>query len=741
MNPVTKKTKNISLIWVVPIVAAIICASLFYKSYTNSGITIQLFLETATGITAGKTRVMVRGIPVGTVQTIRPDLQNNRIGSYIDVQPGSSETACRIFTAAAQQPPPPENSPGLHLTIIAKELGSLQAGSGIYYKNIQIGEIEQTRLLPEQDKVELQTLIQPAYAELVRQGSRFYNASGIQLAGNISNISLKIASLAALLRGGIELFTPKELATTPLANSGASYPLYKDFTAAEYGLPLTLHLNSSHGIIEGATKLIYQGLVAGVVKKVEIGDTSGVTAHVQLDPRAEEILRENTRFWQVNPEISPAGVQNLKLFITGSYITFEPGDGEFRNDFEILTTPPAQLPQRPGKLFHLHNKGEAAVAKGSPVHFKGINIGEVVDVYLDAPKSGKNGGNRKVTTDIFIYQDYIHLINSKSLFWLESGVEMTASLTAGVSVKTSPIASMLFGGIAVSSPVKAKPPGKDQTFALYADYNSKKKAEEALRYFPITIKMADANDIKKGASISYKGIPIGEVERVRFAEDMQTVFAHAKIEKKARNLFRAETIIWAQQPQLGIDGIKHAKAFVLGANLAIFPGGGVLRNNFTLAAEPPHARIANKDGMGIVLETTHRGSITQGSPLYYRQVQVGEVTGYRLSPSLQKVYIFVSIKSHFRHLIRKNTHFWNASGIEISGGIFSGVTLSAESLTTIASGGIALATPNIDKEKQLSPPAKAGQHFPLYEKPEKDWLDWQPDIKIFEKEDAAAYLR
>ncbi len=549
MNPVIKKSRSISPIWIVPVVAAIICGSLFYNSYKNAGIKIELYLKNATGITAGKTKVMVRGIPVGTVDHIRPDLQKDRItatiqlnremekmlvedtifwvvrprfstnaisgletilsGSYINVQPGTSKISSRTFIAAEQPPPPPDNTPGLHLVLKAKELGSLQAGSGIYYKNIQIGAVEQTRLRPEENSVELQVLIKPAYKDLVREGSRFCNASGIQMKGNISNISLKIASVAALLRGGIELFTPKALINTPLAKNHASYPLYTDFEAAEYGLPLTLRLNSSRGIVEGSTKIIYQGLVAGTVKKLEIspGENRGVTAYIQLDPRAKDILRKNTKFWMVKPEISPTGAQNLRLFITGSYITFQPGDGSFKDDFDILPSPPAQLPQRPGQLFHLHSAGKAPVANGSPVHFKGIQIGEVITVALDDKSDGIN-------TDIFIYQDYLHLINANSLFWVQSGVKVKAGITSGLSVETSPLTSMLFGGITVSSPAKGDAPAKGQVFPLHADYTAAMAKSIALYGDEkiITLTAENSGSLTVGAPVLFNDIQIGEIK-------------------------------------------------------------------------------------------------------------------------------------------------------------------------------------------------------------------------------------
>ncbi len=335
-----------------------------------------------------------------------------------------------------------------------------------------------------------------------------------------------------------------------------------------------------------------------------------------------------------------------------------------------------------------------------------------------------------------IDSQYRKLITRHSRFHRNSGIKVHAGLD-GINIAANSLLTIAAGGISCVNLHGIPAKKKNTPWKLY---NSRKEIEDALHTFSITITMPQADGITSGTAVIYKGIIVGKVKEVRFAKDMQSVIAHATIEKKARKLFTKGTMIWAQQPQVGLEGIEHAKALVLGPNLAILPGNGAVTNDFLLLKKPPYAEIANKSGMGVVLEAAHLGSITIGSPVYYRQVQVGQVTGYELSPSFQTVEIFISIKQRFRPLIRMNTRFWNASGMRINGGLFSGVTLSTESIAAIIRGGIALATPN-SEDKKVSPPAKAGERFTLYEKPEESWLDWQPDIKIFEKEDAAAYLR
>ncbi len=98
-----------------------------------------------------------------------------------------------------------------------------------------------------------------------------------------------------------------------------------------------------------------------------------------------------------------------------------------------------------------------------------------------------------------------------------------------------------------------------------------------------------------------------------------------------------------------------------------------------------------------------------------------------LSPTAREVHIFVNIEEPYVALIHENTVFWNASGINVDAGIFSGVQIYTEFVESILAGGIALATPD---GKKMGSPANPGHHFVLQDKMDEDWLDWKPKIEL-----------
>lgn len=890
---VVKKVRGISPIWTLPLIALAISGWLIYSAYVNAGTEITITFEDASGLVPDKTQIMARGIPIGLVKELHPDLHNNQVkvvaeidheateylvedtmfwivrpvlsassvqgletilsGSYIGIRPGLSSNPSQSFEGLSNPPPVAPDTPGLHIHIRAEALGSIQVGTGIYYRNIEIGKVQRYQL--DNEGVLIDAFIEARFSHLVKEGSRFSNASGIQIGGKLPNLKIQVESLASLLKGGILLHTPEPLEDTPQVASGHVFSLYPDQEAANYGVPMTLTLASSEDIVEGATKVMYRGLEAGYVKEIKIDDNPErtVTATILLDPRAELILRDNTKFWVVKPQVSAAGITNLRLLLSGAHITFQPGDGSFRNHFDILPEPPPQTPLRPGRSFVLASAEPTELAARSPVYYKNIQVGEVVGV--DFAKAGES-----LRTTVFIYDKYLGLVGAKSVFWMQSGIEVNASLSEGLEVSTGPLARLLQGGVSFTTPGDPKtrkhppeegfvfplhdsykeavaavpdlqPPGihftvaakeggqslaigspilhknikigeiegfklardqqsvfiecfvtdeykklvhentrfynlsgvkvsgglggidvetgslqalvagglgsinvaegskppKSEPYPLYADLKAATHADEVR----LTMLLTDTHGLKEGSPVRYKGIQVGRITEMIFTDNLQTISATASVEKSVAQLFRADTKVWVEKAEVGLAGVKNAETLVFGPYLNFLPGNGSPAKTFTVLAEPPRAEIAGRDGLWLVLFTKNLGSLSVGSPVYYRQIEVGQVTGYELSPGFQEVQVFVNIANRYKPLIRQNTRFWKVSGTRIEGGIFSGLTFSTESLEALLRGGIALATPG-----ETGQQAEAGQRFPLAHEPEKEWLDWSPSLVLLKEEQA-----
>ena len=205
--PVTRSRRRVSPIWIVPIVAAALGIWLVVQYYASMGPLATVRFETASGVTAGKTTVQRRSVDVGVVEAVRLSEDHNQVimdlridtdaegllredtrfwivrpriggggisglgtivtGSFIEIDPGLSETERRSFTGLETPPATPQDVPGLRLKLISDEAGSLGQGSSVSYKGIKVGKIENRTFVTTDDEVVFDVFIDEAYQHLV----------------------------------------------------------------------------------------------------------------------------------------------------------------------------------------------------------------------------------------------------------------------------------------------------------------------------------------------------------------------------------------------------------------------------------------------------------------------------------------------------------------------------------------------------------------------------------------------
>ena len=118
-------------------------------------------------------------------------------------------------------------------------------------------------------------------------------------------------------------------------------------------------------------------------------------------------------------------------------------------------------------------------------------------------------------------------------------------------------------------------------------------------------------------------------------------------------------------------------------------------------------------------------SLQEHSPIFYRGIQVGEVLGFQLAETAQAVMVRARLRAEYAPLVRLNSKFWNAGGIDVRIGLFKGAEISAQSAQTLLSGGIEFATPT-----EPGGAAANDAVFDLNEKPKEEWKNWAPSIAL-----------
>jgi paraquat-inducible protein B len=227
----------------------------------------------------------------------------------------------------------------------------------------------------------------------------------------------------------------------------------------------------------------------------------------------------------------------------------------------------------------------------------------------------------------------------------------------------------------------------------------------------IIIGFKTAEGIEEGKTlVKLKDVKVGHVETVTFSDDLSEVLVTVSMVKGARAYLTDKTRFWVVRPRIGAGEVSGLGTLVSGAYIAIDPDStGKKQDRFT-GLETPPVITGDRKGTSYRLKAASVGSLSVGSPIYFRQIAVGEVTEYRLSEDHEYVQLGIFIESPHDQFVRDGTRFWNASGLDVSLNS-EGVTLEMESIVSLVSGGIGFETPS---EQATAPRAETGHMFNLF---------------------------
>jgi paraquat-inducible protein B len=226
----------------------------------------------------------------------------------------------------------------------------------------------------------------------------------------------------------------------------------------------------------------------------------------------------------------------------------------------------------------------------------------------------------------------------------------------------------------------------------------------------ITFKSAEGLEAGK-TKVKFKDVEIGMVEEIRIAEDASHVVVKAQLVKETERFISENTRFWVVRARVSASAIYGLGTVFSGAYIDVDPGKpGKPARHFRGLEEPPIV-TTGLAGRHFILEADRRGSLEVGSPIYYRQIRVGEIVAYHLSEDGTKIVSKVFVNAPYHQFVRNDTRFWNASGVDLRMDA-TGVRLDSESLVSILVGGIAFDSfrNNSDPEE----PAEENAIFKLY---------------------------
>ncbi len=319
-----KRRHSLQLVWLIPIVAALSGGGIAVRSYLQKGPTITITFKTGEGLEAGKTKIKYRDVEIGVVKSIaiakdrlqviataelskeakpflvddtrfwvvRPRISGGTVsglgtllgGSYIGVDVGKSGRSQRAFQGLETPPVVSMDVPGSHFMLHGTDLGSLDIGSPLYFRRVQVGQVVSYELDKGGAGVTFKVFVNAPYDRYVRANTRFWNASGIDLALDANGLKLRTQSMVSLLIGGIAFQTLDEEGEAPPPGPNTAFTLFanqdeamkhRDTISQSYVL---VFKESLRGLTEGAP-VDFRGVVVGEVASI----------HAEFDRRTKEI--------------------------------------------------------------------------------------------------------------------------------------------------------------------------------------------------------------------------------------------------------------------------------------------------------------------------------------------------------------------------------------------------------------------------------------------------------------------
>lgn len=583
-------------------------------------------------------------------------------------------------------------------------------GAPIMYRGIEVGQVTDLSLSEGREVILASAAIQPAFSDLLTSGTRFVlEEAKVSLSG--------VENITNLVRGNFLTIVPGEGKRA------------RQFTAIrknvfnqqqEKSIAIRLVSDNSFGLDSGAN-VLYKGIVVGSIIKVGLLDEEkALQAHhevfmdVLIDQEYKHLIKSNNRFYvtgSASAELTESGlsvtVPPAKQLLTGSISFVSQGGENIQDEYQLFQSESlaelAQYNQSGSKTLNLFASELPPISKGSPLLYRNLPVGSVSDFNL------VDGG---VIVKATIENRYAHLITAQSVFWNRSGVEVDASL-AGITVKAHPLKSLIKGGIAFDSI-----PGIEnkigQRWKLYQDQKQARKFGRV-----IALETDGSQEVSKGMPIKYQGVKVGEVTLVvpNFRREMVEVTARI-LPEYVEDIAVTGSHFWLTEPEIGLGGVKNLGALV-SKSISVEPGQGAAAFKFDL--EKGNAR---SQGMRFTLQSEQRGSVQVGTPILYRQMEVGQVTDVHLGEFADRVITQIEIQPEYAYLVRQNSVFWNVSGVDVSIGL-GGANIKAGTIDSLVRGGIAFSTP---EQSQIPPAAKKGHSFYLYPQAEESWLEWRTAI-------------
>jgi paraquat-inducible protein B len=305
---------RLPLVWILPAVVVLVGGFVVVREELARGTTIEIRFQNAEGLEASKTKVRYKDVEIGEVSDIRVGEDRKEVivtasihrsaaaylvadtrfwvvrprvtgagvsglgtlvsGAYISVDVGHAPAKVDQFVGLEVPPILTADLPGREFILHADDLGSLDIGSGVFYRHIGAGQVVGYTLDPAGAGVTIKIFVNAPFDSYVTGATRFWQASGIDMSLNADGVRLRTESLTSILEGGVAFQSLPGGTRTPAA-SDTAFTLYADEDRAmrpadaEIRSFVMYFKDSLRGLSAGAPVDLH-GITVGEVKSLDV---------------------------------------------------------------------------------------------------------------------------------------------------------------------------------------------------------------------------------------------------------------------------------------------------------------------------------------------------------------------------------------------------------------------------------------------------------------------------------------
>jgi paraquat-inducible protein B len=401
VRPRIDRTRRLSLIWAIPIVTFLIGGWLAYRTLSERGPLITVTFETAEGLAANQSHVRHKDVDMGVVQkvSLTPDMKRVQVtirmnseaaplltegavfwvvrprffagaisglqtlfsGSYIDLLPateGSGEQK-RDFVGLENPPVLQSDVPGRAFLLTANRIGSLNLGSPIMFRDLEVGEVLGWDVGEMARDITVHAFVREPFDKYVRDNSRFWNASGAKVQLGANGLQFQVESLRAIVLGGIAFDTPDDPKVTAESQANHAFRLFADADEAasstyKRSVPFVANFTGSVSGLAAGSPVTLHGLRIGEVSSVSLVYDRGldnvvVPVRFSLEPERISMLNLPADH-DLDARMSDLVRRGLRVKLeTGNFLTGQKqlamdlfrdaGTGELKKDGDAYVVP------------------------------------------------------------------------------------------------------------------------------------------------------------------------------------------------------------------------------------------------------------------------------------------------------------------------------------------------------------------------------------------------------------------